>query len=62
VSDIDDAPIVTADDNRQLNIINEAKKDRLKQAKAALADSHADIQQLAPLVEQGEYKKRPTYN
>ena len=62
MSDIDDAPIVTADDNRQLNIINEAKKDRLKQAKAALADRHADIQQLAPLVERGEYKKRPAYH
>jgi hypothetical protein len=53
VSDIDDAPIVTADDNKQLNAINEAKKARLKQAKAALAERHADIRQLAPLVEQG---------
>jgi hypothetical protein len=53
VSDIDDAPIVTADDNKRLNVSNEAKKETLKQAKAALAERYADIHQLAPLVEQG---------
>jgi hypothetical protein len=55
VSDIDDAPIVNADDNRQLDMVNAAKKANLKQAKASLAERYADIARLAPLVEQGRW-------
>ena len=57
MSDIDDAPIVTADDNKQLNSVNDAKKARLKQAKSSLAERYSDIRQLAPLVEQGACTK-----
>ncbi|KAG5727841.1 hypothetical protein E4T56_gene9585, partial [Termitomyces sp. T112] len=51
VSDIDDAPIVTAEDNKQLLASNGQKKERLKVAKLSLAEMQKDIGVLAPLVE-----------
>ncbi|KAG6902153.1 hypothetical protein C0995_003627 [Termitomyces sp. Mi166 len=56
VSDIDDAPIVTAEDNKQLLASNAEKKERLKVAKSSLAEMQEDIRALAPLVE-NDYKK-----
>jgi len=53
VSDIDDAPIVTAEQNKELASANEAKKERLKSAKERLADVQNDINLLAPMVEKG---------
>ncbi len=53
VSDIDDAPIVTAEQNKELALANEAKKERLKGAKERLADVQNDINLLAPMVEKG---------
>jgi hypothetical protein len=55
VSDIDDAPIVTPEDNRQLAISNEAKKAKLKVAKDALTEVQSNIRTLAPMVEEGPY-------
>jgi len=54
VSDIDDAPIVTAEENKELSTINEEKKEKLKVSKEGLADMQNNIRLLAPLVEQGE--------
>jgi hypothetical protein len=53
VSDIDDAPIVTAEDNKNLASINAFKKATLKDAKVVLDERYKDIARLAPLVEQG---------
>ncbi len=53
VSNIDDAPIVTADDNRALQALNEQRKQRLKDAKTRLADIQNRIRELAPAVEKG---------
>ena len=53
VSDIDDAPIVTAEDNKELLASNIEKKEKLNVAKANLAEIQRDIRILAPLVEQG---------
>ena len=53
VSDIDDAPIVTAEDNKALAIINDEKKGKLKLAKEKLAEVQQNIRTLAPMVEQG---------
>ncbi|EAU89178.1 hypothetical protein CC1G_08585 [Coprinopsis cinerea okayama7 len=52
VSDIDDAPIVTADDNRELAALNEEKKAKLKVAKEALAEVQHNVRTLAPMVEE----------
>ncbi|KAJ7599128.1 hypothetical protein C8J56DRAFT_815512, partial [Mycena floridula] len=51
VSDIDDAPIVSDDDNRRLKMENTVAKDKLKLSKAALAEVQSNIRTLAPLVE-----------
>lgn len=56
VSDIDDAPIVTAEDNKELLASNIRKKGELNVAKANLAEIRHNIRTLAPLVEQ-DYKK-----
>lgn len=56
VSDIDDAPIVTAEDNKALAIINDEKKGKLKLAKERLAEVQQNIRTLAPMVEQ-DYQK-----
>ncbi|KAF4577547.1 hypothetical protein EYR40_003089 [Pleurotus pulmonarius] len=56
VSDIDDAPIVTADDNKALFASNEEAKQRLKAAKESLHHTQKSIRELAPAVEQ-EYNK-----
>ncbi|KAF4583679.1 hypothetical protein EYR40_002170 [Pleurotus pulmonarius] len=56
VSDIDDAPIVTADDNKVLFASNEEAKQRLKAAKESLQHTQKSIKELAPAVEQ-EYNK-----
>jgi len=53
VSDIDDAPIVTAADNEQLSQINKEKKAKLKAAKDRLAEVQTKIRTLAPTVEEG---------
>ena len=58
VSDIDDAPIVTADDNDELLSTNAAKKEKLKIAKAKLAEIHQDIRTLSPLVAQGIFSSQ----
>jgi hypothetical protein len=54
VSDIDDAPIVTAEENKELFLLNEGKKETLKGAKQNLIEVQQNIRLLAPLVEQGE--------
>ncbi|KAG6830797.1 hypothetical protein H0H92_014646 [Tricholoma furcatifolium] len=56
VSDVDDALIVTAEDNKALLASNSAKKEQLKLTKASLAETQADIRTIAPLVA-NEYKK-----
>ncbi|KAF4584740.1 Kinetochore protein Sos7 coiled-coil domain-containing protein [Pleurotus pulmonarius] len=56
VSDIDDAPIVTAEDNKALFASNEEAKQRLRAAKESLQHTQRRIQELAPAVEQ-EYNK-----
>lgn len=53
VSDIDDAPIVTAEQNTELASVNEEKKEKLKIAKRKLVDVQNDIRLLAPMVEKG---------
>jgi hypothetical protein len=53
VSDIDDTPFITAGTNEELRLANEAKKDKLREAKARLKEKQGDVQTLAPLVEQG---------
>jgi hypothetical protein len=53
VSDIDDAPMVTADDNAELAAKNDEKKSRLREAKTRLAEVQGNIRTLAPLVEEG---------
>lgn len=55
VSDIDDAPIVTAENNKELAAINEEKKARLKVAKGKLTEMYSNIRTLAPMVEQGRH-------
>lgn len=55
VSDIDDAPIVTADDNKTLFASNEKMKHQLKSAKESLYQTQKNIRELAPTVEQGEF-------
>ena len=53
MSDIDDAPIVTADENKELLLLNEAKKEKLKVSKENLSKEQQSMRLLAPLVEQG---------
>ena len=53
VSDIDDAPLITASTNEELRAKNELKKDKLQVAKGKLAQKYHDIRTFAPLVEQG---------
>lgn len=61
VSDIDDAPFVTAEDNRELATLNEEKKAKLKVAKDALREVQQDVRNLAPIVEQGAFPLSPNY-
>ncbi|KAF6748117.1 hypothetical protein DFP72DRAFT_917577 [Ephemerocybe angulata] len=56
VSDIDDAPIVTAEDNKALATANEEKKAKLKVAKEGLAEVQHNIRTLSPMVEQDYIK------
>jgi len=58
VSDIDDAPLFTDEDNKQLAFDNQQKKERLKTAKNQLHEVHSNIRTLAPLVEQGKLLSR----
>lgn len=53
VSDIDDAPLITAATNEELRQGNALKKEKLKEAKGKLAQKQEDTRTLAPLVEQG---------
>jgi phosphatidate phosphatase APP1 len=55
VSDIDDAPIVTAEQNKELAAINQEKKATLKAAKEKLAEMQNNIRTLAPMVEEGAF-------
>lgn len=50
----DEAPMVTAETNADLQAINLVKKDKLKAAKSRLTQRHSDIRNLAPLVEHSE--------
>jgi hypothetical protein len=50
----DEAPMVTADTNADMQAINLVKKDKLKAAKSKLVQRHSDIRNLAPQVEHGE--------
>ncbi|KAF8191763.1 hypothetical protein BJ912DRAFT_963522 [Pholiota molesta] len=52
VSDIDDAPIVTAEENKELAQVNEEKKEKLKVAKGKLAEVQNNIRLLGPMVEE----------
>lgn len=56
VSDIDDAPIVTAEENKELAQLNEEKKAKLKEAKGRLAEVQNNIRLLGPLVDQGMHE------
>ncbi|KZP33867.1 hypothetical protein FIBSPDRAFT_772799 [Athelia psychrophila] len=56
VSDIDDAPLITAATNEQLRTNNTLKKANLKEGKGKLTQKQEDIRTLAPLVEQ-DYNK-----
>ena len=49
----DDAPSITAADNKALQDANEARKRELREQKAKLAEVQDNIRALAPLVEQG---------
>lgn len=50
----DEAPMITADTNADLQAANSVKKEKLKSAKTRLAERHSDIRNMAPLVEHGE--------
>jgi hypothetical protein len=50
----DEAPMITADTNADLQAANSVKKEKLKSAKTRLAERHSEIRNLAPLVEHGE--------
>ena len=50
-----DAPIVTADGNKELSLLNEAKKEKLKVSKLNLLEEQQNMRLLAPLVERGAY-------
>ncbi|KAJ7711266.1 hypothetical protein B0H16DRAFT_1437894 [Mycena metata] len=52
VSDIDDAAIVTAEDNKALSIVCDEKKEKLRVAKTGLAEVRTNIRKSAPTVEQ----------
>jgi hypothetical protein len=52
----DDAPSITASDNKELQALNESKKSLLKEKKTRLAEVQDNIRTLAPLVEQGTFE------
>ncbi|KAF5387291.1 hypothetical protein D9757_005807 [Collybiopsis confluens] len=52
VSDIDDAPIVSDDQNKQLEREKLEQKETLKMAKGSLAELYSDVRMLAPMVEE----------
>ncbi|KAI0051369.1 hypothetical protein FA95DRAFT_322276 [Auriscalpium vulgare] len=52
----DEAPMITADHNAELQMVNAQKKEALKAAKQRLGEKHQDIRRLAPLVEH-DYNK-----
>ncbi|KAJ7664696.1 hypothetical protein B0H17DRAFT_1171496 [Mycena rosella] len=56
VSDIGDVNLVTPDDNKALALVCDEKKERLRVAKAGLAEVRTNIRTLAPTVEQ-DYTK-----
>ncbi|KAF7970936.1 hypothetical protein HWV62_22584 [Athelia sp. TMB] len=58
VSDIDDAPLITAATNEELQQSNALKKEKLKAAKAKLVQKQEDVRTLAPLVEQDYHKAK----
>jgi len=45
--------MVTAEDNYELRVNNERKKETLKAAKSRLAEKYEDIRRLSPMVEHG---------
>ncbi|KAH9067848.1 hypothetical protein EDB87DRAFT_1775863 [Lactarius vividus] len=58
----DEAPMITADTNVDLQAANSVKKDKLKSAKTRLAERHSDIRNLAPLVEHGGVQFRSEWH
>ncbi|KAI0300602.1 hypothetical protein B0F90DRAFT_1629620 [Multifurca ochricompacta] len=54
----DEAPMITADTNADMQAANLVKKDKLKAAKSRLITRHSDIRNLAPLVEQDYLKAK----
>ncbi|EIW78719.1 hypothetical protein CONPUDRAFT_167660 [Coniophora puteana RWD-64-598 SS2] len=56
VSDIDDAPLITAAGNLELQKSNENKKEVLRERKAALREREDDVRKLATFVEE-DYRK-----
>ncbi|TFY70314.1 hypothetical protein EVG20_g2693 [Dentipellis fragilis] len=58
----DEAPAITADDNADLRLSNQRKKEALKAAKLRLAEKYDDIRRLAPLVEHDYNKARDLTN
>ncbi|KAA1472400.1 hypothetical protein DENSPDRAFT_821193 [Dentipellis sp. KUC8613] len=58
----DEAPAITADDNNDLRLSNQRKKETLKAAKLRLAEKYDDIRRLAPLVEHDYNKARDLTN
>ena len=48
MTDINDTPIVTAEENKELSLLNEGKKAKLKVAKENLAEVQQNIRLLAP--------------
>ncbi|KAG7089506.1 hypothetical protein E1B28_011184 [Marasmius oreades] len=56
VSDIDHAPLVTDEDNKQVKLRNDERKAALTQAKSRLGEVQNDVKTLAPLVEEDYLK------
>ncbi|KAJ6530407.1 hypothetical protein DFH09DRAFT_1326924 [Mycena vulgaris] len=56
VSDIDDAAIITAEGNKALAYVCDEKKERLRIAKAGLAEVRTNIRTLASMMEQDYVK------
>lgn len=54
----DEAPMITADTNADLQAANSVKKNKLKSAKTRLGERHSDIRNLAPLVEHDYLKAK----
>ncbi|KAH8825851.1 hypothetical protein DL96DRAFT_1530418 [Flagelloscypha sp. PMI_526] len=56
ISDIEDVPMITQEDNKSLEEVNSAKKEKLRAVKEQLAATRENIETMAPLVED-DYRK-----